>query len=56
MNKEITSKDYETLPKFNLKIDSQDRHRKIKNGLIEVIVTTFLLFGLSWLLFNKTTF
>ncbi|GAA3635795.1 DUF3526 domain-containing protein [Flavivirga jejuensis] len=56
LNKEITSKDYETLPKFNLKTDSQDRNQKIRNGLIEVMVTTFLLFSLSWILFNKTTF
>ncbi|MDD7884484.1 DUF3526 domain-containing protein [Flavivirga sp. 57AJ16] len=56
LNKEITSKDYETLPKFNLKIDSQDRNQKIRNGFIEIMVATFLLFGLSWILFNKTTF
>ncbi|MEP5340894.1 MAG: DUF3526 domain-containing protein [Algibacter sp.] len=56
LNKEITSKNYEALPKFNLKIDSENRNQKIKNGLLEIMVTSLLIFALSWLLFNKTTF
>lgn len=56
LNKEITSKDYARLPKFILKIDNQDRNQKIRDGLLAVMVTTFLLFGLSLILFNKKKF
>lgn len=56
LNKQITNKDYDTLPKFHLNIDETDRNQNIRNGLIEVMITSFLLFGLSWVLFNKTTF
>lgn len=56
LNKNITNKDYETLPKFNLKIDNTVRNQKIRYGLIEIMVTSFFIFGISLLVFNKTTF
>lgn len=56
LNKQIINKDYDALPRFHLNIDETDRNQKITNGLMEVMVTAFLLFGSSWVLFNKTTF
>ncbi|QTE22714.1 DUF3526 domain-containing protein [Polaribacter cellanae] len=56
LNQEITKKDYETLPEFNLNIDVTTRNHTIRSGLMEILVTTFLLFGISLVLFNKTTF
>lgn len=56
LNQEITKKDYETLPKFNLNIDVTTRNHTIRGGLMEILVTTFLLFGISMVLFNKTPF
>jgi len=56
LNKKITRKDYDKLPKFHLKINSADRNKKIKQGLFGILMSSLLIFGLSWRLFNKTPF
>lgn len=55
LNKEILIEDYHNLPRFNLEIDNKSINRNIIVGLITVLITSFLFFGISLVLFTKIT-